>query len=58
MAVHIGELPGAVDEKLREPAFATVTGLLNYGAQSRAESAPAKRAGTGGFIKKLFAVGN
>jgi hypothetical protein len=47
-----------VDEKLREPAFATVTGLLNYGAQSRAESAPAKRAGTGGFIKKLFAVGN
>jgi cell division protein FtsA len=58
VAVHIGELPGAVDEKLREPAFATVTGLLNYGAQSRAESAPAKRAGTGGFIKKLFAVGN
>ena len=58
VAVHIGELPGAVDEKLREPAFATVTGLLNYGAQSRAESAPAKRASTGGFIKKLFAVGN
>lgn len=58
VAVHLGELPGAVDEKLREPAFATVTGLLNYGAQSRAETAPPKRASTGGFIKKLFAVGS
>lgn len=55
--VHMGELPGAVDEKLREPAFATVTGLLHYGAQSRAEPAPPKRSTTGGFIKKLFAVG-
>ena len=56
VAVHLGELPGAVDEKLRDPAFATVTGLLNYGAQARAGAPAQKRSGTS-FIKKLFAVG-
>lgn len=55
-AVHLGELPGAVDEKLRDPAFATVTGLLNYGAQARAGAPAPRRSGTS-FIKKLFAVG-
>ncbi len=55
-AVHLGELPGAVDEKLRDPAFATVTGLLNYGAQSQASAPPPRRTGTS-FIKKFFAVG-
>jgi cell division protein FtsA len=54
--VHLGELPGAVDEKLRDPAFATVTGLLNYGAQSKAAMPAPRRSGTN-FIKKLFAVG-
>ncbi len=54
--VHLGELPGAVDEKLRDPAFATVTGLLNYGAQSKAARPAPRRTGTS-FIKKLFAVG-
>ncbi len=53
--VHLGELPGGVDEKLRDPAFATVTGLLNYGAQARS-GPPPKRTGVG-FIRKLFAVG-
>lgn len=55
-AVHLGELPGAVDEKLRDPAYATVTGLLNYGAQSQASAPAPQRRGTS-FIKKLFAVG-
>ncbi|HEY0945697.1 MAG TPA: cell division protein FtsA, partial [Opitutaceae bacterium] len=56
---HIGELPGVVDERLRDPALATVVGLLHFGLQSRTEAAPPRRAG-GGFIqdiKKLFAVG-
>ncbi len=56
VAVHLGELPGAVDEKLRDPAFATVTGLLNYGAQSHVAAPGPRRAGTSLF-KKLFAVG-
>jgi len=55
-AVHLGELPGAVDEKLRDPAFATVTGLLNYGAQSHAAAPAPRRSGTS-FIKKFFTVG-
>lgn len=56
VAVHLGELPGAVDEKLRDPSYATVTGLLNYGAQARAGAPAPRRSGTS-FIKKLFAVG-
>ncbi len=55
--VHLGELPGAVDERLRDPSFATVAGLLNTGALANAEAPPARRSSKGGFIRKLFAVG-
>jgi cell division protein FtsA len=54
----IGEMPGWVDEKLRDPRLCTVLGLLHYGLQSRTERVPVRRASSGGFIKKLFAVGS
>lgn len=56
--IHLAELPGWVDEKLRDPGLSTVLGLLHYGLQTRVEQqAPARRASSGGFIRKLFAVG-
>jgi cell division protein FtsA len=54
---HLGEMPGWVDEKLRDLGHSTVIGLLHYGLQSRAERPPARRGGTTNFIKKLFTVG-
>jgi cell division protein FtsA len=54
----VGEMPGWVDEKLRDPRLSTVLGLLHFGLQSRTERLPARRSGSGNFIKKLFTVGS
>lgn len=52
-----GEAPGWVNDNLRDPSFSTVLGLLFYGLNARAESAPPRRRSAGNFIKQLFAVG-
>jgi cell division protein FtsA len=54
---HLGEMPGWVDEKLRDPSHNTVLGLLHYGLVSRVERPVPRRAPSTNFIKKLFAVG-
>jgi len=54
---HLGEMPGWVDEKLRDLGHSTVLGLLHYGLQTRAAQPQARRPRSKGFIKKLFAVG-
>jgi cell division protein FtsA len=55
---RLGELPGWVNENLRHPRYATVLGLLGYGAQSLTEEARTRRprSGLGNFIKKLISV--
>lgn len=58
LPAQLGEMPGWVDEKLRDPSHTTVLGLLHYGMIGKAEASPPQRVRSGNFIKKLFAVGN
>ena len=50
----VGEMPGWVDEKLHDPSHSTVLGLLHYGLNSRAESAPKRKRTGGGLLRKFF----
>lgn len=57
LPAQVGEMPGWVDEKLRDPAKATVIGLLYYSLMGKGEPRQAQRAKRGNFIKQLFALG-
>ncbi len=51
---HVAEGPTGMDDKVKDPGFSTVLGLLNYGLTDRAEvPAPARKGQN--LIKKLFA---
>ncbi len=53
---RLGEAPGWVAENLRDPAFSTVLGLLQYGLTSRAEMAGTSRRKPANWLGKLFAT--
>ncbi len=53
---RLGEAPGWVAENLRDPAFSSVLGLLQYGLSSRAETGATTRRKTSNWIGKLFAT--
>ena len=53
---HLGEMPPGVDEKLREPAHATVLGLLHFGLQNRTNPQPRVNRRRG-ILRKLFTAG-
>lgn len=54
---RLGEAPGWVAENLRDPAFSSVLGLLQYGISSSADLAAPRRAkGATSWVKKLFAT--
>ncbi|MGC4073482.1 MAG: cell division protein FtsA [Nibricoccus sp.] len=52
---RVGELPGYINENLRDPGYATGLGLLYFGLNSKAEAAAPARRRAGGFFSKLFA---
>ena len=53
---RLGEAPGWVAENLRDPAFSSVLGLLQYGLSSRADVGATTRRKTTNWIGKLFAT--
>ena len=54
---RLGEAPGWVAENLRDPAFSSVLGLLQYGISSSADlTAPRRAKGATSWVKKLFAT--
>jgi cell division protein FtsA len=54
VVARVGELPGYINENLRDPAYATGLGLLYFGLNSNAEAAvPVRRRSN--FFTKLFA---
>lgn len=57
LPAQVGDMPGWVDEKLRDPSHTVVLGLLHYGLHGKTDAGPPRRARSGNFIKKLFAVG-
>jgi cell division protein FtsA len=54
---RLGEAPGWVAENLRDPAFSSVLGLLQYGISSSADlNAPRRAKASTSWVKKLFAT--
>ncbi len=53
---RVGEVPGYINESLRDPGYATALGLLYFGLNSKAETAAPARRRSGGFFSKLFAT--
>jgi cell division protein FtsA len=52
---RLGEVPGHINENLRDPAYATGLGLLHFGLNAKAEATQPARKRAGGFFSKLFA---
>jgi len=51
----VGEMRGGVEPALRDPARATVLGLLHYGLQAKEEEvAPVAHRGARGFLTRIF----
>lgn len=53
---HVGELPASVGEKLADPSYATVLGLLHYGISGRSDAAPVRRKPKRTLFKRIFAT--
>lgn len=50
---RVGEMPAWVRDDLRDPAFATVLGLLHYGLQCRQSRGPVSNGRVTSFVRKL-----
>jgi cell division protein FtsA len=55
VTTRLGEVPGYINENLRDPGFSTGLGLLYFGLNSSAEAAASGRRRNSGFFSRLFA---